>query len=127
MPYKTYGPTSLHEIFGDFVVYRNLVPADERLPSIAGIRDHLGPDLGPENVTLPRKAEPDHGRVVLHVDLVTVRMDGDGEGFGVVIVAVVVGVGAATEGGQGQHGQKDGARECPAQRMGRHGDVSTLT
>jgi hypothetical protein len=60
MTYTTHGLTSLHEILGDLVVYRNLVPADDRLPSVAGIRDHLGLDEG----RLPRKAEPAYGRVV---------------------------------------------------------------
>jgi hypothetical protein len=58
--YKTYGLTSLYQILGDFVVYRNLVPADARLPSVAELRERL--DLG-ENA-LPRKAEPEYGCVV---------------------------------------------------------------
>jgi len=60
MTYITHGLTSLHEILADLVVYRNLIPADDRLPSLAGIRDHLGLDEG----RLPRKAEPAYGRVV---------------------------------------------------------------
>lgn len=60
MAYETKGLTSLHEILGDLVVYRNLIPADGRLPSIGDLRVHLGLD---EN-TLPRKAEPEYGRVL---------------------------------------------------------------
>jgi len=60
MTYKANGLTSLYEILGDFVVYRSLVPADACLPSVAELREYLG--LG-ENA-LPRKAEPEYGRVV---------------------------------------------------------------
>ena len=60
MTYISHGLTSLHEILGDFVVYRNLIPADDRLPSVAEIRGQLGLE---ENA-LPRKAEPEYGRVV---------------------------------------------------------------
>ena len=63
MTYTTHGLTSLHELLGDLVVYRNLVPADNRLPPLAGVRDHLGLDKG----RLPRKAEPAYGRVVAEV------------------------------------------------------------
>lgn len=58
--YKTYGSTSLHEMLGDFVVYRNLAPADARLPSAAELREPLGLDGN----TLPRKAEPAYGCIV---------------------------------------------------------------
>jgi hypothetical protein len=50
----------LHEILGDLVVYRNLIPADGRLPSI----DHLRGDLHLEGNTLPRKTERDYASVV---------------------------------------------------------------
>jgi hypothetical protein len=58
--YVSYGLTTLHEILGEHVVYRNLVPADERLPSLADLR----PRLGLAEAAIPRKAEPDYGRVV---------------------------------------------------------------
>ena len=60
MTYISYGMTSLHEVLGDFVVYRNLIPADDRLPSVVEIRGQLGL----EGNALPRKAEPEYGRVV---------------------------------------------------------------
>jgi hypothetical protein len=60
MTYNLYGLTSLHEFLGDLVVYRNLVPADTRLPPLAALRAHLGLDES----ALPRKAEPAYGRVV---------------------------------------------------------------
>jgi len=58
--YQTNGLASLHEIWGDFIVYRNLIPADTRLPSIAELQKPLGLE---RNIT-PRKAEPEYGRVV---------------------------------------------------------------
>ncbi len=60
MTYQITALTSLHEIFGDFVVYRNLVPVDPRLPAIADLRQQLGLQAG----VLPRKADPDYGRVL---------------------------------------------------------------
>jgi hypothetical protein len=50
----------LHEILGDFVVYRNLIPADDRLPSVV----EIGKQLGLAKDGLPRKAEPEYGHVV---------------------------------------------------------------
>ncbi len=50
----------MHELFGDLVVYRNLVPADGRIPALGELRPRLGLAEG----TIPRKAEPDYGRVV---------------------------------------------------------------
>ncbi|MFQ6101171.1 MAG: hypothetical protein ACE5OS_08045 [Anaerolineae bacterium] len=61
--YTTYGLASLHEFLGDFVVYRNLVPADPRLPSFPALRERLGLGEAP----LPRKAEPEYGRVVTEI------------------------------------------------------------
>ena len=60
MAYQVNGLTSLHEFLGDFVVYRNLVPPDVRLPAFAELREHLGLD----GKALPRKAEPAYGQVV---------------------------------------------------------------
>ena len=60
---KSYGRTSVHEFLGDFVVYRNLVPLDPRLPALA----ELGPEVGlPEGVT-PRKSQPEYARVMAHL------------------------------------------------------------
>ena len=60
MAHKTTGQSTLAEIFGDFVVYRNLIPADPRLPSVDALRSRLGLQPG----TLPRKAEPLYGTVL---------------------------------------------------------------
>ncbi|MBN1261254.1 MAG: hypothetical protein JXB35_11310 [Anaerolineae bacterium] len=58
---KTYGVTSVSEFLGDFIVYRNLVPQDARLPSLASLRATLG--LSPD--VTPRKSEPDYARVIV--------------------------------------------------------------
>ena len=58
-----YGRTSVHELLGDWIVYRNLVPLDPQLPSLAEIRPQL--EL-PAGVT-PRKSEPAYGRVIAHL------------------------------------------------------------
>jgi hypothetical protein len=60
---RSYGRTSVHEFLGDFVVYRNLVPFDSRLPPLA----ELGPEVGlPEGIT-PRKSQPDYAHVMAHL------------------------------------------------------------
>jgi hypothetical protein len=63
MPYRRYQSTSLSEFMGDFVVYRNLVPMDKRLPGI----DALGDPIGRRGNALPRKAEQAYGEVVAHM------------------------------------------------------------
>jgi hypothetical protein len=60
MAYKVYGLSSLCEILGENVVYRNLVPSDRCLPALGDLQGKLGLDVN----TIPRKAEPDYGRVV---------------------------------------------------------------
>jgi catechol 2,3-dioxygenase-like lactoylglutathione lyase family enzyme len=59
MGYKAYGLTTLQEILGEYVVYRNLIPADERLPALSELQGSLGLDG-----RIPRKVEPAYGRVV---------------------------------------------------------------
>jgi hypothetical protein len=60
MTYTTHGLTSLHEMLGDLLVYRNLIPADRRLPALGDLRERLG--LHPD--ALPRKAEPEYALVI---------------------------------------------------------------
>ena len=60
MRFKTHGTATLSEFLGDNVAYRNLVPADPRLPPVAA----LCAELGLESGAIPRKAEPAYGRVV---------------------------------------------------------------
>jgi hypothetical protein len=60
MAYQITGLTSLHEFLGDFVVYRNLIPADARIPSVTKLQGQLGMS----SRDLPRKAEPEYGQIV---------------------------------------------------------------
>jgi hypothetical protein len=60
MSYRVYDATTLSEFMGDFIIYRNLIPADKRLPGV----DELRGFLGLEGSALPRKAEPAYGQVV---------------------------------------------------------------
>ena len=50
----------LSDAFGDFIVYRNLIPVDDRLPTIRDLRSKAGLVEG----QLPRKAEPAYASVV---------------------------------------------------------------
>jgi len=54
---------TLHELLGDFVVYRSLAPQDTRLPGLDEIRAELGLPKG----HLPRKAEAPYAQVVLRI------------------------------------------------------------
>ena len=60
---KNYGHASVYEFLGDRIVYRNLVPFDPRLPSLAEVRPRIGlpPDL------VPRKTAPEYARVIVHL------------------------------------------------------------
>ena len=57
---RNHGRTSVHEFLGDFVVYRNLMPMDPRLPRLAELRSEVGL---PEGVT-PRKSQPEYAQVM---------------------------------------------------------------
>ncbi len=61
--WKTFGRTTVSEFLGDFIVYRNLIPADPRLPPLeeVGRQLHLPPGY------VPRKIEPDYARVIVHL------------------------------------------------------------
>jgi len=54
---------SLYDFLGDLVVYRNLEPADERLPGLKEIWHTLG--MG--SYQIPRKTEPAYAKVVSHL------------------------------------------------------------
>jgi hypothetical protein len=58
-----YGRTTVGEFLGDFVVYRNLEPMDERILGLNAIREDVG--LPPGH--LPRKSEPEYARVIVHM------------------------------------------------------------
>lgn len=56
-----YGRSTVSEFLGDRIVYRNLQPADPRLPGLA----ELGPAAGLPPGTIPRKSEPGYARVIV--------------------------------------------------------------
>jgi len=60
---RNYGRASVHEFLGDFVVYRNLVPQDDRLPPLAEVRPLVGL---PEDL-IPRKSAPAYARVIAYL------------------------------------------------------------
>jgi hypothetical protein len=60
---RVYGRTSVYEFLGDFIVYRNLIPLDQRLPSLDDVREQAGVS---EGVT-PRKSEPSYARAIVEV------------------------------------------------------------
>jgi hypothetical protein len=58
--FKTHGHATLSEYLDDLVVYRNLLPADPRVPDL----DQLQAALGVASVGVPRKSEPTYAIVV---------------------------------------------------------------
>lgn len=60
---KVFGRASVNEFLGDFVVYRNLVPVDRRLPALDALREVVGLPAG----HIPRKSEPDYARVIVEL------------------------------------------------------------
>jgi hypothetical protein len=59
---NVYGRTSVSEFLGDFIVYRNLMPADRRLPALAELRPLVGLPEG----AIPRKSAPAYAQVIVH-------------------------------------------------------------
>jgi len=59
---KVFGRATVNEFLNDRIVYRNLAPQDGRLPPLDEIRGELG--LPPRQI--PRKSEPDYGRLIVH-------------------------------------------------------------
>jgi hypothetical protein len=60
---KNHGLTSVSEFLDDRVVYRNLVPLDPRLPSLAEVRPQLGLPEG----LVPRKTAPEYAQVIVYL------------------------------------------------------------
>lgn len=55
---KTYGHSSLYDLFGDLVILRNLAPVDPRLPALA----EAWREMGLQSPRTPRKHEQDYAR-----------------------------------------------------------------
>ncbi|MBN1317233.1 MAG: hypothetical protein JXA42_17245 [Anaerolineales bacterium] len=60
---KSFGKTSVYELLGDFIVYRNLSPLDVRLPALPGIRSQLNIPAG----VTPRKSEKAYAGVIVEL------------------------------------------------------------
>jgi hypothetical protein len=58
---KLFGKAAISDFLDDRIVYRNLVPADKRLPGLST----LGPQVGLAPGRVPRKSEPDYARVIV--------------------------------------------------------------
>ena len=63
MPIALRGCLALSDFLGDFVVYRRLEPADQRLPGLPVLAAELGLEPG----RIPRKTELDYARVVASI------------------------------------------------------------
>ncbi|HSN76207.1 MAG TPA: hypothetical protein VL334_14120 [Anaerolineae bacterium] len=55
---QTHGTTSLHDLFGDLVILRNLAPFDQRLPGLADAWQAMGL----ASARIPRKHEPEYAK-----------------------------------------------------------------
>ncbi len=55
---QTFGTTSLHDLFDDLVILRNLTPFDQRVPSLVDAWQAMGL----ASPRIPRKHEPDYAR-----------------------------------------------------------------
>jgi hypothetical protein len=60
---RVYGRTAIHEFLADFIVYRNLAPLDERLPSLDEVREEANVARG----VTPRKSQPAYARVIVQL------------------------------------------------------------
>jgi hypothetical protein len=59
---QNYGLTTVSEYLGDRIVYRNLVPADRRLPALSDIHDQIGLPAG----QIPRKIDPPYAQAIVY-------------------------------------------------------------
>ncbi|MEN8171713.1 MAG: hypothetical protein ABFS03_02435 [Chloroflexota bacterium] len=60
---KSYQRNALSEFLGDFVVYRNLVPVDQRLP---GFSDFFH-ELKMHSQYAPRKSSPEYAKIIIRI------------------------------------------------------------
>ncbi len=75
---KDYGYGAVHAFLGDFVVYRQLVPVDPRLPRLADFRAEVGVAEG----TIPRKSEPLYACAIAHLLQAARALDAPGTRLG---------------------------------------------
>ena len=60
---KRYHRAAASEFLGDFIVYRNLIPVDQRLPAFTKIHQELNLPLH----STPRKSSPDYAQVITRI------------------------------------------------------------
>ena len=60
---KKYGRSTVSEFLGDLILYRNLVPVDPSLPSLAEIWE----PIGLSSTKIPRKTTPEYARVIAYL------------------------------------------------------------
>lgn len=60
---QNFGRTTVSEFLGEWIVYRNLVPVDKRLPPLDVIRREICLPTG----EIPRKNEADYARVIVYL------------------------------------------------------------
>ncbi|HSG15095.1 MAG TPA: hypothetical protein VLE70_02080 [Anaerolineae bacterium] len=71
---KLYGNAAVSEFLDDNVIYRNLKPIDERLPSLDDLREMVGLPSG----LIPRKSTPKYAQVVAEILTAARRLDAPG-------------------------------------------------
>lgn len=71
---RNYGLTSVAELLGDRIVYRNLDAVDARLPRLADIRAEAGIPVN----TIPRKSEAHYARAIVHLLRLARALDAPG-------------------------------------------------
>jgi hypothetical protein len=60
---KIYGRATVSEFLGDYIIYRNMVPMDPRLPSLDDLRRSIGVAPG----RTPRKSTPEYALVITQI------------------------------------------------------------
>jgi hypothetical protein len=71
---KSYGRSTVSEFLGDQIVFRNLIPCDDRLPRLADLRDKLS---FPKSF-MPRKSTPEYGAVITEIIRAAHRINSPG-------------------------------------------------
>jgi hypothetical protein len=66
---NVFGRAAIADFLGDNIVYRNLVPMDERLPRLEDLWERLGLPAG----GVPRKVEPAYAQVIVEILRAAVR------------------------------------------------------
>src|SRR5574338_725806 len=74
MGMKIFGRGAVSEFLGDQLVYRNLEPADARLPCLDEIRQAAGLKAG----AIPRKSEPEYARAIVQLLRQARKLDAPG-------------------------------------------------